>query len=177
MTVDEELVSEEGLSVDYGVYVSSVDEGGPLDDAGVEVGDVIVALNGTEITSVEQLEEMLSELEAGDEIELSINRNGEDLVLKVTLEEDSSETLTSSLSLTDSNDSTGSTDEQSASGGFTGWLMDNLLLVILCVLGILAAITAAIWWFLRRRRDAEQSDDNSDFFKEDADGSSGFALA
>lgn len=55
-----------------GVYVSKVIEGTGADEAGLVRGDIIVAINGEKISSMDELEEELSYYEAGTKVELTI---------------------------------------------------------------------------------------------------------
>lgn len=55
-----------------GVYVSSVSEGTGADKAGLIRGDIITALNGEEVKSMDDLKEELSYYSAGTEVELTI---------------------------------------------------------------------------------------------------------
>lgn len=55
-----------------GVYVSSVVEGSGAAQAGLIRGDIITALNGEEITSMEELQNELSYYAAGETVELTI---------------------------------------------------------------------------------------------------------
>lgn len=64
--------SAEIYGMPQGVYVTSVLEGGAAYQAGVNKGDIITALNGTEIQSMAELKEELSYYSAGETIELTI---------------------------------------------------------------------------------------------------------
>lgn len=55
-----------------GVYISKVMEGTGADEAGLVRGDIITAINGEKITSMDELKEELSYYEAGTKIELTI---------------------------------------------------------------------------------------------------------
>lgn len=55
-----------------GVYVSSVSEGTGAYEAGLIRGDIITALNGEEVKSMDELKEELSYYAAGDTVELTI---------------------------------------------------------------------------------------------------------
>ncbi len=55
-----------------GAFVSSVTEGSAADQAGLVRGDIITALNGVEITSMEELKEELQYYAAGTTVELTI---------------------------------------------------------------------------------------------------------
>ena len=68
-----------------GVLVCEVDEDGPADKAGVQTGDVITAVNGTEIRNYSELGSILSQGKEGDKYTLTINRDGETLEIKVKL--------------------------------------------------------------------------------------------
>ncbi len=70
-----------------GVYVYSVTEGSAADLAGLQQGDVVTAIEGTEISSMDELNEIKNEYSAGDTVTLSVYRSGEELELSVTLQE------------------------------------------------------------------------------------------
>ena len=55
-----------------GVYVSSVMEGTGADEAGLVRGDIITAINGEKVSSMDELKEELSYYEAGTTIEVTI---------------------------------------------------------------------------------------------------------
>jgi S1-C subfamily serine protease len=48
-----------GLTQSHGVRVLSIEPGSPADRAGLQVGDVIVGLDGADIASVDQLHQAL----------------------------------------------------------------------------------------------------------------------
>ncbi len=68
-----------------GAAVYSVEEGSPADKAGILPNDIITAVNGEKITGYQQLRSALAAGKAGDEFELTINRDGEEIKVKVTL--------------------------------------------------------------------------------------------
>ena len=57
-----------------GVYVAEVEKGSPAETAGVQVGDIMVEINGQVITSVEEEIEILGKLKEGDEVTLKVFR-------------------------------------------------------------------------------------------------------
>lgn len=59
-----------------GVCVSSVMEGTGADEAGLVRGDIITAINGEEVSSMDELKEELSYYEAGTTIEVTIMQGG-----------------------------------------------------------------------------------------------------
>ena len=73
---------EEG---DGGPRVAAVTAGSPAAAAGVQVGDVIVELDGDEIGSADDLREAIDEREAGTKVSLTVVRNGERVELDATL--------------------------------------------------------------------------------------------
>ena len=55
--------------------------------AGIRAGDVITGIDGTSITSMDELNNIKNQHQIGDEITLKINRNGKEMDMKVTLQE------------------------------------------------------------------------------------------
>ena len=84
LTVDEETQS---FGLPAGAAVKSVTEGSPAEKAGIQVNDIITAANGTEISSSDQLVDLVSNLYEGAELKLSIYRQGQELELTVTVGE------------------------------------------------------------------------------------------
>lgn len=74
-----------GIDVETGVLVLEVTEGTPAAEAGLEAGDVIVAVDGEETAIVEDLLSGLREHEPGDRIGLALVRDGEERDVEVTL--------------------------------------------------------------------------------------------
>lgn len=70
------FAEEEGLDVTEGVYIDSVSTGSAAEQAGLEKGDVVVEVDGREVTHASQLQEIVATHRPGEEVELVINRNG-----------------------------------------------------------------------------------------------------
>lgn len=85
-TITEEMADMYHLP--QGVYVYSVSENSA---AGLQQGDVITAINGTEITTMEELNEQKNLHKAGETVTLRISRDGESLEVQVTLQESKQE--------------------------------------------------------------------------------------
>lgn len=66
-----------GLEQVAGAKVASVEEGSAADGAGLETGDVIVALNGEPIRTSSDLTARLAQLKPGAEVELTLVRYGD----------------------------------------------------------------------------------------------------
>ena len=58
-----------------GVYVSQVTTGSPAQLAGLQAGDIITAIDGTAVTSMTDIQEILEDHKVGDQIKLSVTRS------------------------------------------------------------------------------------------------------
>lgn len=70
-----------------GLLVTEVKPEGPAERAGVQAGDLLVALNGTALKSSDSLVALLANYRPGDKIELVILRQTQRLKMEVTLAE------------------------------------------------------------------------------------------
>jgi putative serine protease PepD len=68
-----------------GARVDTVRSGGPAAKAGLRSGDIIVAANGTKVTSANQLTSIVAEQQPGDTLRLTVERGGSTLELDATL--------------------------------------------------------------------------------------------
>lgn len=76
LTVTDEVAKEYHLQSTEGVLVAKVNRGGAAEQAGLQANDVITAINGKEINSVEQLQEQMGKFNPNDKIEISVKRAG-----------------------------------------------------------------------------------------------------
>ena len=83
--VTEELAQSFGLKQAKGALVNDVIKGGPADKAGIRQGDVITALNGTEVKDPSHLQRQVAEAGIGKVAKISIFRDGKALELSITL--------------------------------------------------------------------------------------------
>ena len=67
-----------------GAFVYSVEDGGPADQAGLQLGDVITSIDDTEITSLDDLTAARKSYTAGDTCTLTVYRQGETTTLQLT---------------------------------------------------------------------------------------------
>ena len=81
-----EAVSQ-AYNLPIGAYVISVTDGGAAAEAGLQVGDVITAINDNKIETTEELNNYKNEYNAGDTITLTIVRNGQEQKVSVVLQE------------------------------------------------------------------------------------------
>ena len=80
----------EALGMPSGIYVSQVVTGSPAEKAGISAGDIIVGIDGNNVSTMSGLKEKLSRKSSGTEVEISLkraNQNGsyEEMKIKVTL--------------------------------------------------------------------------------------------
>lgn len=67
----------QGFNMPKGVYVVKILDGSPADGCGLKAGDIITKFANREVTSMENLQNILSSKKAGEEIELTVQRNTE----------------------------------------------------------------------------------------------------
>lgn len=82
-TVDEQTAEENGVPV--GALVESVVKGRPADQAGILAGDIIVEANGKEITTHDELVNIVLGCMIGDELKVKVYRDGQYLELTVVI--------------------------------------------------------------------------------------------
>lgn len=68
-----------------GLYIRSVTEGSAAQSAGFRAGDLITAIDGTDVSSESEFSAVLKTHQAGDTVKISIVRNGEAYTLPLTL--------------------------------------------------------------------------------------------
>ena len=73
VSVDDSI--SEMYGIPEGVYVQSVDEGGPADKAGLKKGDVIRKFDGVTVSSITELRDDIEYYEEGESVELVIYRS------------------------------------------------------------------------------------------------------
>lgn len=75
--------------VPQGVLVSSVDEASDAYKQGVQANDIIIKVNGKEITCMSDINEIKEDYSAGDEMTLTVYRSGKTKEIKITLVDES----------------------------------------------------------------------------------------
>jgi 2-alkenal reductase len=81
------IAAQADLPVSDGIYVFSVTEGGPADDAGVQDNDIVLEINGRRITPQEPFVDILFAHTPGDTVTATVLRRGEEMEIDVTLGE------------------------------------------------------------------------------------------
>jgi len=85
--LDPELAASLGIQAAHGVVVAEVTAKSPAATAGLQNGDVIVRLDGTEVTTVSAFRYRVSTLNPGSVAKLLVRRNGAELEVPVTVGE------------------------------------------------------------------------------------------
>jgi serine protease Do len=75
--LDEEIAESLGLSSENGALVASVVPGGPAEKAGIEPGDVIVAVDGDDVAQMKELTRRIAAMAPDARAEFEVIRNGE----------------------------------------------------------------------------------------------------
>ncbi|MCB0557348.1 MAG: trypsin-like peptidase domain-containing protein [Lewinellaceae bacterium] len=74
--LDYEYAQELGVNINQGVVIQELADGGSAQYAGLQPKDIIIGVNGREVKSVPELQEIIGRAKAGDLITLKINRRG-----------------------------------------------------------------------------------------------------
>ena len=88
-TLNAETAQHYYLEQQWGVIVVNVVDGSPADKAGIQPGDIIIGLDGSKITTVEDLTSAVQAKKIGDKLTVDIVRKDEKLTLSVIVEEKS----------------------------------------------------------------------------------------
>ena len=81
-------------SMEDGVYIIGFSAGSKAESAGLEAGDRIISADGQEMSTGNEVSAYISTKEPGDIVELVIERNEEELTIKVELVEKTSSSRT-----------------------------------------------------------------------------------
>ena len=92
--IDEKLASELKLSSRNGVYIVEVANGSAAHAAGMKKGDVLVRIGSTVIKDGASVQEKVNSFHPGDSTEMTVLRDGKEVVLNVVFKATSSETGT-----------------------------------------------------------------------------------
>lgn len=83
--LDETTAKRNNLVV--GIYVASVDEYSAAEKAGIKAGDVIIKADGQSIKTMTELNSIKNTHNIGDTMTVTVNRNGQEKELTLTLQE------------------------------------------------------------------------------------------
>lgn len=85
-TVDEITAKNVGLDKVEGVMVNDVIKDSPADKAGIEIGDVILEIDGKSVNSSNQLQSVIAQKRVGDKVGINIWRDKKKITKTVKLE-------------------------------------------------------------------------------------------
>jgi len=80
-----DLAEAEDLPVNQGALIREVQPDTPAEQAGLQPGDIVTALDGAQITEDRDLQDLVLEHEPGDRVELTVTRNGQEMTVAVEL--------------------------------------------------------------------------------------------
>ena len=86
-TVNDWLVIRYDLTVEEGAFITEVAAGSPADKAGLIAGDVIVSINGKEVSTAQDLIQAIHASQIGHEVEITLWRGDTKMTTHATLTE------------------------------------------------------------------------------------------
>ena len=84
VVVSRDIALRYGLAVDSGIYISSVVRGSPADRAGLGRGDIIIAINGAQVATADDVRRCVLKSSIGDQMTFTVvgtNRRQRDVVV------------------------------------------------------------------------------------------------
>jgi serine protease Do len=85
--VTKEAADSFGLKAPAGALVNSVEKGGPAEKAGVEPGDIILKVDGREVSNSNTLPRIITQIRPGTKVTLTVWRGGTQRDIAVTVAE------------------------------------------------------------------------------------------
>ena len=89
--IDDKIAGELKLSSRKGVYIVEVAPSGAASDAGIVAGDVLVAIDSTDVTNSASVQEAVSRFSPGEKAVIRVIRDGKELEFEVTFKGTSQE--------------------------------------------------------------------------------------
>ncbi|MDX1669485.1 MAG: PDZ domain-containing protein, partial [Limnobacter sp.] len=83
--INKELVKAFDLPIDSGVIVAGLVQGGPADEAGIEVGDILLRLDGKEIKDTADMLNAVAGTPPGTSKTFTVLRSGQEKEIQVTV--------------------------------------------------------------------------------------------
>ena len=85
LNINEDTAKQNNLVV--GIYVKSIDTFSSAEKAGLKIGDVIIQADGVSIATMDELNTIKNKHRVGDKMTLKINREGKEVEITLTLQE------------------------------------------------------------------------------------------
>ena len=87
--IDNDIAKHYGFDMDLhgGLFIMKLSKGGPLARAGARTGDIITEFNGVKVKTVAALREEIAKHKVGDQVNITVLRNENQMTLAVTLQE------------------------------------------------------------------------------------------
>lgn len=83
--VDQEVAKRSGMDRIRGVHIKGITEGGAAQSAGMKEGDIILKVGSIDVNTVPQLQEQVSKFRPGDQVTVTIVREGRERVMDMKL--------------------------------------------------------------------------------------------
>lgn len=83
--LDEQTAENNNLVV--GIYIKTIEDFSAGEKAGLKIGDVIVEVDGTKVTKMDELNAIKNQKQIGDTLKLKVFREGKEKEITVTLQE------------------------------------------------------------------------------------------
>ena len=87
MEVSDRLAEKLEIDAEDGIAVVKVVDDGPADDAGIESGDIIVSIGGSDVSTVSDVKDAVSGAAVGDTLAFKVERDGSESTNNVTVGE------------------------------------------------------------------------------------------
>lgn len=84
-TLTDSVAQQYNVKAEAGVYVVAVTSGSGAEAAGIRKGDVITAIDGEKMTTIDQVLAYVRAKNVGDTVKVAVNRNGQSLTMDVVL--------------------------------------------------------------------------------------------
>jgi serine protease Do len=125
--IDKTAAKALGLPKAYGVIVNALVPGGAAEEAGIKEQDVILEVDGKEIFSSNQLQDIIARKHPGDNVNLKVFRDGSAFVKTIKLKSrDDEEPAKDQKVISENNDSENSTTKSSVNFDNIGLTVRNL---------------------------------------------------
>ena len=80
-------VTADRYNLPIGIYVEDIDKDSDASNAGMETGDIITAIDGVQVETMDELNDIKNKKKIGDKISITVYRGGEYIDLEIKLAE------------------------------------------------------------------------------------------